>query len=169
LGGKNSHCSYCGAAFTANQPWPRTCATCSETSFVNPLPVAVVLVPIGAGLLAVRRSIPPGHGQLALPGGYMNVGESWQTAGAREVYEETGIRIDAAKIRDYATLSAPDGALLVFGLAAPLSGPLPELVENAEVSELAILPGPLIEPHALAFSLHTEVVNRYFAGRSSGS
>jgi ADP-ribose pyrophosphatase YjhB (NUDIX family) len=165
LGRKNSHCSYCGAAFVENQPWPRTCAACAEMSFINPLPVAVVLVPIGAGLLAVRRSIPPGQGQLALPGGYINVGESWQAAGAREVFEETGIRIDAARIRDHATLSAPDGTLLVFGLAAPLSGPLPSLVANEEVSELAILTGP----QALAFSLHTEVVNRYFVGRSSRS
>ena len=67
---KNSHCSYCGAAFADAQPWPRTCTTCKETSFTNPLPVAVVLVPVGAGLLAVRRAIPPGRGQLALPGGY---------------------------------------------------------------------------------------------------
>lgn len=161
MGRKNSHCSYCGAAFAEDAAWPRTCATCRETSFLNPLPVAVVLVPVGGGLLAVRRTIPPGQGQLALPGGYINQDESWQAAGAREVFEETGIRIDPAGIRDHAVLSAPDGTLLVFGLAAPLSGELPTLVANDEVSELTIL----LRPERLAFSLHTQVVDRYFARR----
>ena len=70
-------------------------------------------------------------------------------------------RIDPAGIRDHAVLSAPDGTLLVFGLAAPLSGELPTLVANDEVSELTIL----LRPERLAFSLHTQVVDRYFARR----
>src|SRR6476659_9743246 len=51
-------------------------------SWANPLPVSVVLVPVDGGLLLVRRAIPP-VGQLALPGGYINLGESWEEAGAR--------------------------------------------------------------------------------------
>ena len=57
---RNSHCSYCGHPFSPHQPWPRTCANCGEISFQNPAPVAVVLVPIDGGLLAVRRGIEPG-------------------------------------------------------------------------------------------------------------
>src|SRR5262249_55249353 len=152
---RNSHCTYCGARFADGQPWPRTCATCGQTSFLNPLPVAVVLVPVGNGLLAVRRAIPPRAGELALPGGYINLGESWQAAGAREVFEETGLTIDPATIRDFRVLSAPDGTVLIFGLAAPLQGPAPTLVANEEVSELVVLE----HPTPLAFSLHTQVVD----------
>lgn len=158
---KNSHCSYCGTAFADGQPWPRTCATCKQTTWVNPLPVAVVLVPVGKGLLTVRRAIPPHIGELALPGGFINVGESWQQAGAREVFEETGVTIDPATIRDFRVLSAPDGTVLIFGLAAPLAGGAPSLVANEEVSELVVLE----RAAPLAFSLHTQVVDEYFNKR----
>jgi ADP-ribose pyrophosphatase YjhB (NUDIX family) len=158
---KNSHCSYCGAAFADGQPWPRTCAACGQTSFVNPLPVAVVLVPVENGLLGVRRAIPPKVGEVALPGGFINIGETWQAAGAREVFEETGVTLDPASIRDFRTLSAPDGTLLVFGLAPPIAGAAPKLVANEEVSELVVIPGP----EELAFSLHTQAVAEYFARR----
>ena len=55
-----AHCAYCGQRFPEAAPWPRTCAACGETSYLNPIPVTVVLVPIAAGLLAVRRAIEPG-------------------------------------------------------------------------------------------------------------
>jgi ADP-ribose pyrophosphatase YjhB (NUDIX family) len=47
-------------------------------------------------VLLVRRNIEPQIGQLALPGGYMNLGETWQQAGARELFEETGTIIRPA-------------------------------------------------------------------------
>src|SRR5205085_2744337 len=69
------------------------------------------------GVLAVRGAIEPRKGQLALPGGFVDLGESWQQAGARELREETGIVIDPGEIRDFRVLSAPDGTVLIFGVA----------------------------------------------------
>ena len=40
---------------------------------------------------AVKRS---DNGKIALPGGYQMQGETWQQAGAREIFEETGIKIN---------------------------------------------------------------------------
>ena len=34
---QHSCCSYCGRAFAADQPWPRTCAGCAQVSYLNPL------------------------------------------------------------------------------------------------------------------------------------
>ena len=127
-------------------------------TYQNPIPVAVILVPVGNGLLTVRRAIPPRAGELALPGGYVNLGETWQEAGAREVLEETGVRIDPETIRDVRALSTPDGKLLVFGLAPPLAEP-PALAPNHEVSELVVIERAV----ELAFPLHTRVVAEYFA------
>jgi ADP-ribose pyrophosphatase YjhB (NUDIX family) len=158
MGKKSSHCSYCGQAFAEGQPWPRTCGACQVVSFENPLPVAVVVVPVGNGVLTVRRAIPPHVGELALPGGFIGVGESWQQAGAREVLEETGVVLDPDRIRDLRVLSAPDGTVLVFGLAEPLERP-PILVANAEVSELVIVDRPV----TLAFPLHTRVLAEFFS------
>jgi ADP-ribose pyrophosphatase YjhB (NUDIX family) len=160
---KNSHCSYCGAPFAADAPWPRDCAACGSRSYLNPLPVAVVLVPVGAGVLLVRRSIPPQEGMLALPGGFIGLGESWQEAGAREVLEETGIAVDPAAIADLYARTSSGGHLLVFGVAPPLAA-LPVFAPTSEASELALAH----EPAELAFPLHTDALRFYFERRAQG-
>jgi ADP-ribose pyrophosphatase YjhB (NUDIX family) len=158
---KNSHCSYCGARFDSAAPWPRRCAACAETSYLNPLPVAVVLQPVDDGLLTIRRAIPP-VGKLALPGGFIDAGETWQHAVARELREETGLVIDPSTLREARVVSAPDGTLLVFGIAPPLqSAALPPFTPSTETSERVFLRAATDE---MAFPLHAQVVREYFAG-----
>lgn len=159
---KNSHCSYCGCAFSEDAPWPRQCRQCGQESFLNPLPVAVLLVPVDDGLLTVRRAIAPHVGRLALPGGYIDYGEAWQAAGAREVFEESGLVIAPEEVREFRVRSAPDGTLLVFGLArARRAIDLPPFAPTRESSERVIL----AHVEELAFPLHTAVVEDYFAQR----
>ena len=159
---KNSHCSYCGHAFRNSAPWPRRCADCGNMTFLNPLPVAVTLVPVDQGLIVIRRSIEPRIGMLALPGGYINLGETWQEAAAREVCEETGIVVSAAEINEFGVRSAGDGTLLIFGLAkARTSSSIPPFEPTAESTERFIL----TEPQDLAFALHTEMVGIFFHER----
>jgi 8-oxo-dGTP diphosphatase len=50
----------------------------------------VVFDPAGR-LLLIRRKNPPFQGQYALPGGYVDYGESTEHAAARELAEETGL------------------------------------------------------------------------------
>ena len=161
---KNSHCSFCGQAFDANERWPRVCAVCGNTTFLNPLPVSVILLPVDEGVLLVRRNIEPQIGQLALPGGYMNLGETWQQAGARELLEEAGIIIRPTEVREFCVKSAPGGTtLLVFGLAQRVkSQDLPDFVPNEETQEMCIV----TTPQELAFSTHTEALREYFASRA---
>ena len=161
---KNSHCSFCGQAFDANQRWPRVCTACDNTTFLNPLPVAVILLPVDEGVLLVRRNIEPQIGQLALPGGYMNLGETWQQAGARELFEETGIIIRPAEVHEFRVKSAPGGTtLLVFGLAPGVkSQGLPDFVPNDETQEVSVITAP----QEVAFSTHTEALREYFASKA---
>ena len=158
---KNSHCSYCGAAFVPDQEWPRTCTACGNTSYLNPLPVAVLLMPVDKGFLAIRRKIEPKMGTLNLPGGFINLGETWQQACVRELYEETGIIEQPENVDLLTVKSAPDGTLLVFGRAPHRSADtLPNTTwDNDEVTECIVAP-----PTAtLGFSLHQEVVNEFFS------
>ena len=157
---KYDHCGYCGHRFGANQAWPRLCAGCGRTSYVNPAPVAVCLLPIGDGLLCVRRAIPPFAGQFALPGGYIDRAETWQQAAARELFEETGLRIDADEVEHFRTFSDPDdGVLLVFGRARPHQpDALAAFVPTAETSALVVIRTAT----ELAFPLHTRVVAEFF-------
>jgi hypothetical protein len=80
------------------------------------------------------------------------------------VLEETAISIDPVTISDFWTRSAPDGTVLVFGLARPLSGAdLPDFVANEETAELVIVR----EPTPLAFPLHTDAAAAWFARREA--
>jgi ADP-ribose pyrophosphatase YjhB (NUDIX family) len=134
---------------------------------LNPLPVAVILLPVDDGVLLVRRNIEPQIGQLALPGGYMNLGETWQQAGARELFEETGIIIRPAEVREFCVKSAPGGTtLLVFGIASAVRvQDLPEFVSNDETQEVCVITAP----QELAFSTHTEALHEFFASRAGNT
>jgi ADP-ribose pyrophosphatase YjhB (NUDIX family) len=152
---KHSHCSYCGSRFEDLVAWPRHCEVCGNTTYLNPLPVAVVVLPVDHGVLLVRRSIPPHVGGLALPGGYINFGETWQAAAARELFEETGITVDAEELREFRVLSAPEGMLLIFALAQHRRREeLPTHMPNAEASEWLI--GDATTP--VVFDLHAQVI-----------
>ena len=150
-----SHCSYCGHRFSERAGWPRRCGSCAHVSYRNPLPVAVLAVPVeDLGVLMVRRVDPPVG--LALPSGYIEHGERWQDAAAREFAEETGIRVDAASIRELSVRSGNDGTLLVFATAPAIArAELVAFVPSAEVSELAVVGGPRAD---VVFPLDAEVI-----------
>jgi 8-oxo-dGTP diphosphatase len=58
----------------------------------NPsLAVDCVVFDPGGRLLLIRRKNPPFEGQYALPGGYVDYGETTEHAAARELAEETGL------------------------------------------------------------------------------
>ena len=160
---KDSHCSYCGSRFTINAPWPRRCTTCGKFTYKNPLPVAVVLLPIAGGLVVIRRNIEPSIGTLTLPGGYIDYNETWQAAAQRELLEETGIAIDRKELALYDVQNGIDNTLVVMARARemPLSALKP--FSSKETREVTLIHGPI----KLGFPLHTAVVTRFFAEKGA--
>ena len=55
------------------------------------LAVDCVVFDPGGRLLLIRRKHPPFRGRYALPGGYVEYGETTEHAAARELAEETGL------------------------------------------------------------------------------
>ncbi|WP_328971393.1 NUDIX domain-containing protein [Streptomyces sp. NBC_00239] len=161
---KDSHCSSCGAPYATSQ-WPRACATCGAVAYRNPLPVAIALLPVedahGTGLAVITRTIEPGLGGIALPGGFIDHGEDWRDAVVRELREETGIEAPAADVTLADALSAPSGHLLVLGLlpARPAAA-LPPSAPTDETTGWHVLRAPA----ELAFPLHTRAAASWFAG-----
>ena len=155
---KNSHCSYCGAAFPHDLPWPRECPLCGARSYLNPLPVVVAIVPAGNGLVTVRRNIEPQKGTLTLPGGYLDLGETWQEGASRELLEETDIAVPPRDFRLYDVANGLDDTLVILGLALPQPRSCLVSFSSNETQEVVLIDQPM----ELGFPLHTLVVRRYF-------
>lgn len=159
---KNSYCSYCGTKYPSGSVWPRDCQGCGNRSYLNPLPVVVVMVPAGGGIIGIRRNIEPQKGTVTLPGGFIDMGESWQEGGKRELMEETGIGIAAGELELYDVMNGLDGTLVIFGLAAPQQPGVLKPFSSEETQEVLLIDRPI----ELGFAMHTRVVARYFAQQS---
>ena len=70
------------------------------------LSVDAVLFDQQGRLLLIRRKYPPYQGQYALPGGFVDYGETVEAAVQRELEEETGIRTGTGRL--VGVYSAPD-------------------------------------------------------------
>lgn len=60
-------------------------------------------------VLLIRRGQPPRQGEWGIPGGALEVGETWRQAAVREVREECGIEITLGKIIDVVDIVLRDG------------------------------------------------------------
>jgi len=68
------------------------CPDCGWINYLNPLPVmSCLVVNRKKQLLLIRRGIEPMIGSWALPGGFIELEESPEHAGKRELMEETGL------------------------------------------------------------------------------
>ncbi|MBU0731104.1 MAG: NUDIX hydrolase [Proteobacteria bacterium] len=74
------------------------------TNKKNPVPTVDVIIEINDGIVLIERKNPP-HGW-ALPGGFVDYGESLEQAAVREALEETGLQVRL--IKQFHTYSDPD-------------------------------------------------------------
>jgi len=70
----------------------------------NPLPTADIIIEIDDGIVLIERKNPP-YGW-AIPGGFVEYGESLEDAARREAEEETSLRVKL--IEQFHTYSSPD-------------------------------------------------------------
>ncbi len=109
-------CAACGVASLAEHGgWHRRCPSCGATHFPRTDPVVIMLVTRGERTLIGRSAgWPPGmHSCLA---GFVEPGETLETAVRREVLEETGVRVGA--VHYLASQPWPFPASLMLGFHA---------------------------------------------------
>jgi 8-oxo-dGTP diphosphatase len=116
-----------------------------------------VIIELGGGVVLIERKNPP-HGW-ALPGGFVDYGESLEDAAAREALEETGLKVEL--IRQFHTYSAPGrdprGHTISTVFTARAEGTLraADDANDAGVFTEKTLPG------VMAFD-HREILDDYF-------
>lgn len=81
------------------------CPNCNHDIklYRNPVPTVDIIISIRGKIVLIERANPP-YGW-ALPGGFVDYGESFESAAIREAKEETGL--DVKNLRQFRTYSDP--------------------------------------------------------------
>jgi ADP-ribose pyrophosphatase YjhB (NUDIX family) len=96
----------------------RVCSECRQVHYADPKVAVGVAVFRDDALLLVRRTMDPGRGRWALPGGFVDAGEDPRAAAAREADEEAGITVEVGDVVDVFANSPEDGGALFVLYAA---------------------------------------------------
>lgn len=76
----------------------------TETTYRNPIPTVDIIIELGGRIVLIERRNPP-YGW-ALPGGFVDYGESLEAAAVREAKEETSL--DVVLLEQFHAYSDPD-------------------------------------------------------------
>ncbi|MBR6691381.1 MAG: NUDIX domain-containing protein [Bacteroidaceae bacterium] len=93
------HCPKCGSTeFGIHDEKSKKCGNCGFIYYFNPLAATVGIITNSNGeLLVATRSKEPAKGTLDLPGGFCDSYETAEEGVAREILEETGLRVTGTR------------------------------------------------------------------------
>ena len=70
----------------------------NKDGYKNPVPTVDIIIQASSRILLVKRKKEPFKGCMAIPGGYVNEGETVENAAKREVKEETSLDVELIDI-----------------------------------------------------------------------
>jgi 8-oxo-dGTP diphosphatase len=141
------------------------CPSCGKSvkAYRNPLLTVDIIIEVqGRGVVLIERKNAP-HGW-ALPGGFVDYGESLETAARREALEETGLELD--NLRQFRAYSDPDRDPRHHTVSVVFTASgrgIPKAADDAK--NLGVFP-PDNPPGPLAFD-HSKILADYFASKLS--
>ncbi|OGQ84412.1 MAG: NUDIX hydrolase [Deltaproteobacteria bacterium RIFCSPLOWO2_12_FULL_60_19] len=135
----------------------------SKRARTNPLVTVDIIIEIDQGIVLIERKNPP-HGW-ALPGGFVDYGESLEQAAVREAKEETSL--DVQLLEQFHTYSDPrrdPRHHTISTVFIARAGETPKGADDAARAELfteTTLPAPIVFDHA-------QILRDYFHYKKRG-
>jgi len=158
-------CPLCGDYLHKKQVDDRkrlVCQKCGWIDYKNPLPVVVCVAKKKDGkILITKRNQKPGLNKWALPGGFIELGETPEAACLRELEEETGIKGRIKKLVGvYSQRTKLYGSLLIIGYEVSVSRY--NLLLNNELKDARFFSKDTL-PH-IPFSSHRKMIEKVLEG-----
>ncbi|QWR77061.1 NUDIX domain-containing protein [Candidatus Magnetomonas plexicatena] len=123
----------------------------------SPLPTVDIIIRYREGVVLIKRKNEP-HGW-AIPGGFVDYGESLETAACREAKEETGL--DVRLIRQFHTYSDPERDKRMHTITTVyLAEADGEAVAGDDAAEYGVFT-PTTLPNPIVFD-HRSILEDYF-------
>ncbi|MQG28199.1 MAG: NUDIX hydrolase [SAR202 cluster bacterium] len=162
---EDKFCPSCATALENNDVFGQerpVCPNCGRVIFYDPKVAVVCIVPRDGKVLMIRRATDLGYGLWGLPGGYVDMGEVVERAAAREVWEETGLRVEPGELIGLYSVSG-DPVMVAVYAATETGGELAAGPEALEVGffEIDALP-------VLAFPRDRDVLAKWRNGVEGG-
>lgn len=126
----------------------------------NPIPTVDIIIEYKGGIILIKRKNPPEG--WALPGGFVDYGESLETAAFREAKEETGLNIKL--IRQFHTYSDPNRDSRHHTITTVYIAKAKGIAIAGDDAEQIGAFKRGVFPEEIAFD-HREILNDYFTGR----
>lgn len=154
----NKFCGRCGKPMVHSQKErAMTCCDCGYTSYPRIMPAVIVAVTNGDKLLLTKYR--NGYQHYALVAGFTEIGETAEETVAREVMEETGVKVK--NIHYYK--SQPWGIAndLLLGFYCEVDGSTEIHMDDNELKFAEWVPKEKIELQPDSFSLTNEMMTRF--------
>lgn len=129
----------------------------------NPLPTVDIIIEIGERIVLIERKNPP-HGW-ALPGGFVDYGETLENAAVREAKEETSL--DVALTEQFYTYSDPRRDPRHHTLSTVYIAKAEGTPRGADDARVARLYGESDLPDPIVFD-HPQILRDYFRFKKTG-
>ena len=127
---RHRYCGVCGGEVAlARGGWQGACVECAAQHYPRTDPAVIMAVSDGSRLLLGRQSTWPARRYSALAG-FVEPGESLEQTVAREVMEETGVRVRSC--RDLASQPWPFPGALMLGFIADADADEPHVGDELE-------------------------------------
>lgn len=126
----------------------------------NPIPTVDLIIKFNEDIILIKRKNPPEG--WALPGGFVDYGESLESAAVREAKEETGL--DVELLRQFHAYSDPKRDprhhTITIVFIAKAKG---KAIAGDDAKEIGLFNKDTL-PDQIAFD-HRDIINDYFTGR----